>query len=144
MTLYALINRDLSDTGRRKRIATPPPGPDDLASGKPYYVPVNVVETDTSTGTVPVVTSDWTETVINNGTVATELRRERTRRDMTTAELDARDDAQAQAAMNNAGVVRALARVAFNQENRLRTLEGVQPVTADQFKDALKGLIRGS
>ncbi len=40
------------------------------------------------------------------------------------------------------GVMRALAKMEFNHENRIRALEGQPSVTASQFKAALKGLIR--
>lgn len=138
MTLYALINRDLTDTGERRRFDVAPPGPADLAPGKPYYVPVVEEVSDDSTGSAPTVTEPWVETA-----EADRLLRSRTIRDKTAAELDAMDDSTADRAFSGVGrIERALGRALFDHENRLRALEGRPAVTAGQFKTALKGLLR--
>ncbi len=37
---YAKVNRDLTDTGERARLDSPPPSYTELAPGKPFWVPV--------------------------------------------------------------------------------------------------------
>lgn len=57
-------------------------------------------------------------------------------RPAATAVLDAYKDSQAAKL-----TVETVAKVAFNHENRIRVLEGKQPVNAGQFKQALKDLM---
>ena len=138
---YAKINRDLTDTGQRCRNIIPVP-PDQLAPGKPYWVPVVDIINDTSTGPYKV-SEPRVDDIVNDGQIATEFRRTTTIRDKTQGEQDAEDESAAASVLTASGTDRALAQVCFQQENRLRALEGAQPVTVAQFKDALKGLIRG-
>lgn len=136
MTLYAKINRDLTDTGKRKRLESVPPLPGEMHALKPYFVPV-VEETDDASTGPNVVIGPWVETV-----EAARLLRARTIRDKTAAEIDAEDVSRVDRAFNATGVDRGLARLLFDHENRLCALEGGPSVTAARFKAALKGLIR--
>ena len=133
--MFALINRDLTDTGNRKaHVDIVSPG--DLHPDKPYWVPVEIVETDTSTGPDKVV-SPWVETV-----EVARLLRSRTIRDKTSGELDAEDTARADSLLADPGALRAVARMLHNINNRLRVIEGDTPLTLAQFKAAFKGLMR--
>ncbi len=133
--MFALINRDLTDTGKRKaQVEIVPPA--DLHPDKPYWVPVVEEVTDTSTGPNKVV-SAWVETV-----EVARLLRARTIRDKTAGELDTEDADRVDRLLLDSGVMRALAKVEFDHENRIRALEGMPSVTATQFKTALKALIR--
>ncbi len=133
--MFALINRDLTDTGKRAGNVTIVP-PDDLHPDKPYWVPVVEETSDTSTGPDKVV-SAWVVTV-----EVDRLLRARTIRDKTPAELDAEDQARVDSLASLSGIDRAQFLIAFSHENRIRTLEGAPPVTKAQFKTAVKGLIR--
>ena len=135
MTTYALITRDLTDTGSRKQNITPE-APENLHPAKPYWVPIEEEITDTSTGP-DKVTGAWFETV-----EVTRLLRAQAIRDKTAGEIDAEDDTRADNLLNQKGASRALARVAFDQENRIRALESQPSVSAAQFKDILKSLMR--
>ncbi len=132
---FALINRDLTDTGKRKA-QVDIVAPADLHPGKPYWVPVVEEVTDTSTGTDKVV-SAWVETV-----EVARLLRSRSIRDKTAGELDTEDQARVDTLLINSGVIRALAQALFQVNNRVRVLEGDSAITATQFKTFLKGLIR--
>ncbi len=135
--MFALINRDLTDTGKRKaQVDIVPPA--DLHPDKPYWVPVVNETTDTSTGPDKVV-SAWVETV-----EAARLLRTRTIRDKTAGEMDAEDQARVDRLASVSGIDRAQFLIAFNHENRIRTLEGSPSVTKAQFKTAVKGLIRSA
>ncbi len=133
--LHALITRDLTDTGRRLRQASVD-SPSDVPLGKPYWVPVVEETTDTSAGPDKVV-SPWVETV-----EVARLLRARTIRDKTAGELDAEDQDRVDNLASMSGINRAQFLIAFNHENRIRTLEGAPSVTKAQFKNAVKGLIR--
>lgn len=130
MPIFALITPDLTDTGRRKSFDAPPPRPAVLS--KPYYVPF----IRQAVGSGPVVGSVVVNVAADSVTEVT------TRRAMTAQEQDDRDAAAVAGQFDGEGVSRALARVLFNHENRLRVIESQPSVTAQQFKDALKGLIR--
>lgn len=57
----------------------------------------------------------------------------------TRAEMDADSEAEKNALL--ARLDRAELKILFQQENRIRALEGKQPVTAVQFRDAVKALL---
>ena len=133
--MFALINPDLTDTGKR-RAFIPSPGPVPGHPHKPYWVPIEVEVDDTSTGPDRVV-SAWVETV-----EAARLLRSRTIRDKTAAELAAEDTAQVGRLLADSGIDRALARMIFNINNRVRSIEGGGPLSVAQFKAALRGLMR--
>ncbi len=133
--MYALINSDLTDTGKRKAsISTPGPVPNH--PGKPYWVPVVVEPTDTSTGPDKVVGA-WAETV-----EVGRLLRSRTIRDKTQAELNTEDQTRIDRLLLDSGVMRALATALFQTVNDVRVLRGDGTITATQFKTYLKALIR--
>ncbi len=136
--MFALINRDLTDTGKRKA-QVDIVAPADLHPAKPYWVPVVEETTDTSTGPDRVV-SAWVETV-----EVDRLLRARTIRDKTAGELDAEDQARVDALLLNSGVTRALAQMLFEVAKAGKTgnwtfFDGV--TNAATFKTLLKGLIR--
>ena len=144
--MFALINRNLTDTGRRKQNvvmetlnddgSTTPFTVDDLHPAKPYWVPVVEEITDISTGLETVV-SPWIETV-----EVARLLRTQTIRDKTQVELAAEDTTSVAALMANSGVDRALAKALFQVVNDVRVLKGQATITPTQFKSYLKGLIR--
>jgi hypothetical protein len=142
MTLYAKIDPDtLTFTGRIKQDITPVP-PDQLAPGKPYYVPVNDVVNDTSTGS-DTVREPRVDEVIHDGTTATEYRRTTTIRDRTAQEIADSDSSAVDGGMVRDGtLIRAILHTLFDQENRIRTLEGQGTVTVEQFKSGIKSRIR--
>ena len=133
--MFALINRDLTDTGKRAAQVNIV-SPDDLHPAKPYWVPVVEEVTDTSTGPDKVV-GPWVETV-----EVARLLRSRTIRDKTAGELNAEDQIRVDNLASLSGISRAQFLIAFNHENRIRTLEGVPSVTRAEFKNAVMGLIR--
>ena len=133
--MFALINRDLTDTGKR-RAQVDIVSPDDLHPDKPYWVPVIEETTDTSTGPNKVV-SAWVETV-----EVARLLRARTIRDKTAGEIDAEDQTRVDRLLLESNVMRAVATVQFEIINDVRALEGKSPITAAQYKTRLKGLIR--
>ncbi len=133
---FALITRDLTEILRERRDVVPIPKAQ-LSLSKPYWVPIVHEVDDTSTGTVRKIMSGITETI-----EVDRVLRERTVRDITLDELTAEDDDQVESSFEEAGIIRALARVVFDQENRLRDLEGRSSITATQFKTALKNLMR--
>lgn len=133
--MFALINPDLTDIGKRKaQIATPGPVPNH--PDKPYWVPIVEETDDTSTGPFKVI-SPWVETV-----EAARLLRSRTIRDKTTAELEAEDTIRIDRLLGDPGALRAIARMVHNINNRLRVLEGDTPLTLAQFKAAFRALVR--
>ncbi len=104
--MFALINRDLTDTGKRKaQVDIVPPG--DLHPDKPYWVPVVEETTDTSTGPDRVV-SAWVETV-----EVARLLRTKTIRDKTAGELDAEDQDRVDRLLLESGVMRAFGLMMF-------------------------------
>ena len=133
--MFALINRDLTDTGNRKaHVDIVSPG--DLHPDKPYWVPVEIVVTNTSSGPDKVI-SPWVDTV-----EVSRLLRTSTIRDKTAGEIDAEDQARVDRLLLDSGVIRALAKALFALVNDVRTLKGDSTITATQFKTYLKGLIR--
>ncbi len=133
--MFALINRDLTDTGKR-RAQVDIVSPDDLHPDKPYWVPVVNETTDTSTGPNKVV-SAWVETV-----EVARLLRARTIRDKTAGELDTEDADRVDRLLLESGVTRAQLKTLLKHENRIRVLEGKEEITVDQFKTAFWKLIR--
>lgn len=134
--MFALINRDLTDTGKRKA-QVDIVAPADLHPDKPYWVPIVVEVTDDSTGP-DTVASPWVETV-----EVARLLRSRTIRDKTPGELDAEDQARVDSLMLERGAMRALATLQFQIINDVRALEGKAAITAEQYKTRLWKLIRG-
>ncbi len=134
--MFALINRDLTDTGtRRGQVNIVPPA--DLHPDKPYWVSVVEVITDTGIPGAEKVVGPWIETVETD-----RLLRTRTIRDKTAGEIDAEDQARVDSLESVSGIDRAQFLIAFSHENRIRTLEGVAAISKAQFKTAVKGLIR--
>lgn len=81
-----------------------------------------------SDGTMPTVVE--TEDDLGNSLANASLR------PANVAVLDKFKDAQASKL-----TLELVAKVLFNHENRIRVLEGKQPVTANQFANALKGML---
>jgi len=133
--MFAKITRDLKLTGEIKAHVDVIP-PAQLAPGKPYWVPIVEQVTDISTGGDKVATP-WVEVVQPDKVLRT-----RTIRDRTPQEIAAEDDALAARLLDDVGTFKAVGRVLFDHENRLRALEGRAPVNAAQFRAALKSLLR--
>ena len=112
--LFALINRDLTDTGKRLRQASVD-AMGDVPIAKPYWVPVVEETTDTSTGPNKV-TSAWTETV-----EVARLLRARTIRDKTAGELTADDTASIDSAFSLTGIDRVEMRLIFEVVKAIKT-----------------------
>ena len=133
--MFALINRNLTDTGKRKALVDVVP-PADLHPAKPYWVPVVQETADTSTGPDRVVGA-WVETV-----EVARLLRTRTIRDKTAGEIDAEDQTRVDSLLLDSGVMRAIAQALFQVVNDVRVLKGQGTITPAQFKAFLKGLVR--
>ncbi len=132
---FALINPDLTDTGKRRaEIATPGPVPNH--PGKPYWVPIEDMVINNSV-TLEQITGPLIITI-----EATRLLRSRTIRDKTPAEIAAEDAARINSLLSRNDINRALAQMIFRLNNRVRALEGDAPLTVAQFKTALRALIR--
>lgn len=125
MALYALINNGVIEAYRE--FETQPNNP----AGKPWLIFLPVVDTS------PAIADPATE--IKEGPVvtigATEVTRVWTVRAKTTQELDN----EKQFVVNS--MDRVLLEIAFNHENRIRTLAGQGAVTRAQFKTAIKGML---
>ncbi len=133
--MFALINPDLTDAGKRRaEIATPGPVPGHPA--KPYWVPIIDEVTDTS------ITPDKVHEAVVITIEATRMLRSQIIRDKTAAELLTEDTARVDRLLDQNGINRALSTMIFQINNRVRALEGDTPVTAAQFKTALRALIR--
>lgn len=130
MTLYGKITRDLQDTGERQDFDSPPPAKEEIASGKPYWVPVVKQTVDNSTGPDTVVTTD--KAVSDAAITFT-----KTIRDKTQAEIDAQQTAEIDAAIDavqqNRSELKALAEGLFIAYNEAREAGGKQPITKQQF-----------
>jgi len=103
-------------------------------NGPDKIVPIVEETQDTSTG--PDTVTERSETV-----EADRVFRLTTIRDMTQAEIDTRNAQRETRELSQSdryGIIRALARATFEQENRLRTLEGRPTITAQQFRDWIK------
>lgn len=136
MTQYALINRNLTDTGKRSNTA-PTDQADDIAPNKPYWVPIVEEITDTSTQGSEKVISPWVDTVEID-----RLLRERTIRNKTVNELDVLDTARIDDLFSASDIDRALAQVLFRVVNDVRALEEKSSISVTQFKDYLKSFVR--
>lgn len=68
-----------------------------------------------------------------------DARRIRNRRADTQAEID---EEQTKLIEQQGSIIRALATALFNVGNDVRVLKGQKPVTQDQFRDYIKGLLR--
>lgn len=136
MTLYALINRNLTDTGKRSNTA-PTDQADDIAPNKPYWVPIVEEITDTSTQGSEKVISPWVDTVEID-----RFLRERTIRNKTVSELDVDDTNRINNLFTASNIDRALAQVLFRVVNDVRALEEKSSISVTQFKDYLKSFVR--
>lgn len=136
MTQYALINRNLTDTGKRSNTA-PTDQADDIAPNKPYWVPIVEEITDTSTQGSEKVISPWVDTVEID-----RFLRERTIRNKTVSELDVDDTNQINNLFTASNIDRALAQVLFRVVNDVRALEEKSSISVTQFKDYLKSFVR--
>ncbi len=136
--MFALIRRDLTDTGGRLSQVTIVP-PENLHPNKPYWVPVVEEVTDTSTGPDKVV-SGWVETV-----EVARILRARTIRDKTSGEMDTEDQAQFDNALNISGPDRAMLRLIFEVGKAGKTGNWAffdSVVDAATFKELVWKLIR--
>lgn len=133
--LYAKIYDDagtLRDTGDRIDLDAPPLARGDLAPGKPWWVPLVTEVSDTST--TPHTVREVVITIEE-----ARVLRSVTIRDKTAQEIDADRTAIVDGRFAAAGSIdRALAEIVFEQENRIRALEGRPAVTAAQFKTYIK------
>lgn len=140
MALYAKITRDLEDTGERKEFAAPPALKDDLASEKPYWVPVVYEDNDTSTGKQTVIGSYSKEVK------ATGIKYTRPIRDKTQAEIDAEQSAEIDASIDaiqaNRSALKALAEGLFIAFNEAREAGGKQPITKQAYLTWLRTQIQ--
>lgn len=140
MALYAKITRDLKDTGERKDFAAPPARKDDLASEKPYWVPVVYEDNDTSTGK-QTVTDPYSKEV-----KATGIKYTRPIRDKTQAEIDAEQSAEIDASIDaiqaNRSALKALAEGLFIAFNEAREAGGKQPITKQAYLTWLRTQIQ--
>lgn len=134
---YGKITRDLQDTGERRQFDSAPPAPGDLAGNKPYWVPLNNVTVDNSTGPNVVVEESVKEITDSSITVTT------TKRDKTQAEIDAQQTAELDATMAQLQKARTglerLAEGLFIAYNEAREGNGKQPITKQQFLTWLRG-----
>ena len=128
--MYAKITRDLTDTGERLANITPVP-PDQLAPGKPYWVPIREVVVNNAT-TANTVSSSTTVIAANEVVVTTIIR------DKTEAEIEAEIESDLNGQMDGYGIPAILIRNAFAQENRIRALEALPPLTLGEFLSALR------
>lgn len=104
-------------------------------NGNDKVVPVVEETVDSSTGSDTV--TERSETV-----KADRVLRLTTIRDMTQAELDAKQvefEAREATVLESPGVIRALLKAAFDHENRVRALEGRAEITMQQFANWVKG-----
>lgn len=129
MTTYALI-------GPGDVVVRTEANIDPKTGTKPGYRWVEVVEE-------PVAHNEATQVVIGPETIieATRLIRRWSVRDKTAEELAAEADHRKERELD--GLPASVFRVLLNHENRIRTLESRQQVTAEQFRAALKALING-
>lgn len=133
--MFALITRDLNEIVRTRRDISPIPR-ENLASGKPYWVPVQDVVDDQSTGsetiTMPPAVDIQVDKVVRTVVI----------RDKTAEEIEG-DNQKMVDRIDLTGVERALAQAIFRLANDVRVLEGKDEITPAQFKNYLKGLLRG-
>ena len=136
--IYALIDRDLKDTGKRKAFKSPPPGPGDLADQKPYYVPVRKVKEDRSTGP-RTVTLPTVVTVNHRAGVALSVQETTVIRDMTDAEKTARRQEIADSLDPDKGIMGALVDVVYEIARDVRAISDPTgpPLTREEFSAAL-------
>lgn len=136
---YALVNRDGTDTGKRKVFMKPPLGANDIAPHKPYWVPYIETTNDNSNGAQYTVVSDW-ETVINKdgqGRVINITRRRSIRPESPTERKNRRDRI-VDNRYDNEGLDRGLMQYLRFLENRVRQLEGQPSIGVNEFKDIIK------
>jgi hypothetical protein len=124
MTEYAIVDDGV--IVEYKNLDAPP----EKLEGKPYRKVLPVEVTDPQYDSATQVKEGPTVTVL-----ADKVTRVWTVRSKAVQELD--DEKTAQATGYN-GVA---FKIALNHENRLRTLEGKAPVTAAQFRTAIKALL---
>ena len=133
---YALITRALQDTGKRKVFSITPPGPSELADTKPYWVPYTNTLDDQS------VTSETITEAPVTTVYADRVETIRVRRDLTAQELDTKDTNAVNSLASVNSLDRAQFQMIFQMYNEIRDLRSRSPITVQQFKDYLKGLIR--
>lgn len=127
MTRYALVSR-AGDLLSFKDLDQKPPTKGQLHPDKPYYLPVDDAPRPPLTDTQRA-SSAWQVMTLK-------VKRVWTVEEIPAAEIDAGKDAEA---LGLADQVQF--KILFDQENRLRALEGKTAVTAAQFKNAVKGLL---
>lgn len=135
MTTYALIRRNLTDTGERSSTVIPIP-PDQLHIDKPYWVPIEYNEQDTSTpGNLDRVVGPWSQTVL-----ADKIVKSRTIRDKTPAELSQEKAQRVDQIETSRGPDKAFFNLIFNMVNDIRALKtpALPPMTLPQFKALLR------
>ena len=119
----------LKDTGERSTTVVPDPNP---GAGKPVWVPVvNVVE-DTSTPNNSTVRSKETRVFSDRVELVTKIRNK------TNQELEAEDTQDVNNLFESAGNDRALINLIRDLDNRVRVLEGNQPLPLEAFKGLVK------
>ena len=143
---YALVDRNWLFTGQTIIVddTNPPAGPNDVANTDPYWVPFNKTTVDTTTnGGRNGFTKEMSIIINDDGNNVIEVVQERTLRDLTPQELIDKDERKFNRSFNkNGDIIRALLRLSYNQENRIRTLEGANTVTVEEFKTYIKNNMR--
>lgn len=130
--MYALITRDLS-TIKKEVASVTPIDPAQLDPAKPYWVPINNITNDISTGS-DAVREGPVQTIF-----ADRVERVTTIRDMTAQEIDAQNTAQTNSKIDASD--RATHRIIFQLVNDVRTLKGQGTITVQQYKDYYKSLL---
>lgn len=131
--MIALIERDLSAVIKFAGNLTAIPA--DTGTG-PYWVPVEFVIDDQTTGALPQIMDPETQQITSTKVIITQVRR-----DMNTTELAAYDDEVADTIEVN-GIDRAIGQILFQLVNDVRVLQGQSTITASQFRNYIKTLIR--
>lgn len=133
--MYALITRDLS-TIRKTASQVTPIDPAQLDPAKPYWVPINTITNDISTGSEIVREGPVTTIYANRVEKVTTIR------DKTAQELDTQDQNAVDRIASIGSIDYAQFQLLFQIVNDVRTLKGQGTITAQQFKTYVKGLIR--
>lgn len=132
--MFALIKRDLTQILKRRNNVIPVP-PDQLAAGKPYWVPIVNVTDDQST-------TDITENLsIVEVIKADKVERVTTIIDRDPALVKQEKEESVEQAVQAGVVEKVLAKAMFQLANEVRLLKGQPKITMPQFKTYLKGLL---